>query len=220
MVGSTHAAEPDDAYERLQAAIVSGRLPPSERLVEEELVERLGLPRASVRTALLRLAHEGLVERERNRGAHVRRVDEREAVEILEARAVLESLAAGEAAARATADDVVELRAILAEMGERLDAGELIGASERNDVLHRRILEISRHRTANRLVSSLNSQLVRFQFRTMLLPGRAAHSLAEHGVIVEAIAAGDPQVAEAAMREHLTHVTEALRAVPSTTAGA
>ena len=56
-----------------------------------------------MRTALARLEQEGLVEHERHRGARVRLVDEREAVEILEARAVLEGLAARQAATRAGA---------------------------------------------------------------------------------------------------------------------
>ena len=51
---------------------------------------------------------------------------------------------------------------------------------------------------------------MRFQYRTILLPGRAEHSFAEHSAIVDAVAAGNPEEAEAAMRTHLTHVAEAL----------
>src|SRR3954470_24663653 len=91
-----------DAYGVLHAQIVSGELSPGERLVEEELAEQLGASRGAIRTALLRLEHDRLVLRERNRGARVRRVTADEAVEILEARAALESLAAGYAALRRT----------------------------------------------------------------------------------------------------------------------
>src|SRR6476620_6105223 len=88
------------AYAALHAAIVAGELSPGERLIEEELAEQLGQSRGAVREAILRLGHEGLVTRERNRGARVRRFTVGEAVEILEARAALESLAAGYAALR------------------------------------------------------------------------------------------------------------------------
>src|SRR4051794_41352639 len=88
------------AYATLHAAIVAGELSPGERLIEEELAERLGHSRGAVREAILRLGHEGLVVRERNRGARVRRFTQEEAIEILEARAALESLAAGYAAPR------------------------------------------------------------------------------------------------------------------------
>jgi DNA-binding FadR family transcriptional regulator len=73
------------------------------------------------------------------------------------------------------------------------------------------VLEISEHATASRLIASLNTQIVRFQYRTILLPGRGERSLSEHVAIVDAVAAGDPDAAEAAMRAHLSHVAEALR---------
>lgn len=95
-----------DGYEYLCSAIVKGELLPGERLLEEGLSARLGIGRAAVRTALIRLEHDGLVERERNRGARVRRVSEHEAVEILEARAALEGLAARHAAINADDDAI------------------------------------------------------------------------------------------------------------------
>ena len=91
-----------DAYEGLRAAIVGGRLQPNERLVEADLIPMLHASRSAVRTALVRLVQEGLVEHEPNRGAKVRLVDEHEAAEILESRMVLEGLAARYAAQNAT----------------------------------------------------------------------------------------------------------------------
>jgi DNA-binding GntR family transcriptional regulator len=205
---STDQARPED---RLREAIVTGRFQPSERLVEADVARELGVGRSAVRTALARLEHEGLVEHERHRGARVRLVGAREAVEILETRAVLEGLAARHAASNATPSDVEGLSAILEDMRQRLNAGDLLGASDQNAVLHGRILEISGHGTAGRLIATLKSQMVRFQYRTILLPGRSERSFGEHSAIINAIAAGDPDAAELAMRAHLSHVAEALR---------
>jgi DNA-binding GntR family transcriptional regulator len=202
----------DDGYRALRDAIVAGELLPSERLVEEDLARRLGLGRAAVRMALVRLEHDGLVERERNRGARVRRVSDAEAVEILEVRAALESHAARKAAALATPKDVRELRAILREMGTERERGDLMAVSDANAALHRRIVEISGHATVQRLSGMLISQIVRFQYRTVLLPGRPERSHREHTAIVDAIAAGDGDAAERAMRRHLSQVAAALRA--------
>jgi DNA-binding GntR family transcriptional regulator len=202
----------DDGYRALRDAIVAGELLPNERLVEEDLARRLGLGRAAVRMALVRLEHDGLVERERNRGARVRRVGDAEAVEILEVRAALESLAARKAAARATPRDVRELRAILREMRVKRERGDLMAVSDANARLHRRVLEISGHGTVQRLSGMLISQIVRYQYRTVLLPGRPERSHREHTAIVDAIAAGDGEGAERAMRRHLSQVAEALRA--------
>jgi DNA-binding GntR family transcriptional regulator len=210
-------SEPE-AYTALHAAIVAGELSPGERLIEEELAERLGVSRGAVRAAILRLGHEGLAVRERNRGARVRRFTPEEAVEILEARAALESLAAGYAAMRRTDAEVRDLRAFVGDMALLLDRGELLAISERNAALHRRILQISRHAVALDICSRLHSQLVRFQFRTVLAPGRPERSLAEHDRIVSAIDAGDRAGAAQAMREHLTNVTYALADVAASRA--
>jgi DNA-binding GntR family transcriptional regulator len=205
------AADRSSPEDRLREAIVTGRFQPSERLVEVDVARELGVGRSAVRTALARLQHEGLVEHERHRGARVRLVGAQEAVEILETRAVLEGLAARHAARKASASDIEDLGVILGAMRRRLDAGDLLGASDQNAELHGRILEISGHATVGRLIATLKSQLVRFQYRTIMLPGRGERSFAEHSAIVLAIANRDAQAAEEAMRTHLSHVAEALR---------
>jgi DNA-binding GntR family transcriptional regulator len=200
-----------DGYEDLRQAIISGELLPGERLLEEDLSVRLGLGRSAVRMALVRLEHDGLVERERHRGARVRRVSENEAVEILEARAALEGLAARHAARNADEAAIAGLHEVIADMRRLRKAGDLIGLSNINARLHAGVLEASGHDTAKRLTRTLSSQIVRFQYRTVLLPGRPDRSLDEHSAIVEAIAARDPDAAEAAMQRHLLRVADALR---------
>jgi DNA-binding GntR family transcriptional regulator len=215
IVDNARRARPDDEErpeDLLRAAIVAGRLLPNERLVEADLTRRFGVGRSAVRTALARLEHEGLVELEPHRGARVRLVSVPEAIEILQARGALEGLAAQRAARHASDADIAELRAILAEMRGLLDAGDLLKASDANAVLHRRLLEIGGHATANRLIDALRSQLVRFTYRTILVPGRSERSFAEHTAIVDAVAARDGAAAEQVMRRHLSHVADALRA--------
>ena len=205
---SANAAE--GAYERLREELLAGRLMPGQRLVEAELVESLSVSRAIVRSVLSRLAHDGLVDKEPNRGARVRLVSEEEAIEITQVRASLEGLAARFAAANASSDDIDRMREILAEMRILLGASDLLAYSDRNSELHRLILTASRHTTAQRLIANLRAQMVRFQYRTILVPGRPNESLAEHTALVDAIVARDGDKAEAAMRNHLAHVTENL----------
>ena len=208
--GRRRRAREDDGYLRLRDAIIRGDLAPNQRLVEADMSSAFRMPRAAVRTALVRLEHEGLVERQPHRGARVRLVTEQEAVEILQARAALEGLAARQAALRITPETAVEVRAVLARQRAALAGEDLIGASDVNAELHAKIVELSSHATAQRLIRSLNSQMVRFQFRTILIPGRPSQSLEEHGAIVEAVASGDAEKAERAMKRHLTNVAKAL----------
>jgi DNA-binding GntR family transcriptional regulator len=202
----------DDGYLRLREAIVRGELAPNQRLVEADMSSEFRMPRAAVRTALVRLEHEGLVERKPHRGARVRHVPESEAVEILEARAALEGLAARQAASNVTPAGAGELRDIIGRQRAALDRQDLLGASDVNAELHAKIVELSGHATAQRLIRALNSQLVRFQFKTILIPGRPSQSIEEHGAIVEALTAGKPEQAERAMRRHLNNVAQALHA--------
>jgi DNA-binding GntR family transcriptional regulator len=202
----------DDGYLRLREAIVSGRLTPNQRLVETEMSSEFGMPRAAVRTALVRLEHEGLVERKPHRGARVRSVPEAEAVEILEARAALEGLAARQAALNISPAGASELRGILERQRAALARQDLLGASDVNAQLHAKIVELSGHATAQRLIRALNSQMVRYQFRTILIPGRPNQSIEEHTAIVDALTGGQPEAAERAMRRHLNQVAKALHA--------
>jgi DNA-binding GntR family transcriptional regulator len=199
------------SYDALREAIVRGDIAPDARLVESDLSTTFEMSRGAVRTALIRLEQDGLVVREPHRGARVRRVSDGEAVEILQARAVLEGLAVRHAAERVTEAGATRLRALLARQRELLDHGDLLGASDVNADLHATLLELSGHATAVRLIHSLNAQTVRYQYRTILIPGRPAASVAEHAAIVEAVCAREPTEAEDAMRRHLFNVADAVQ---------
>jgi DNA-binding GntR family transcriptional regulator len=200
-----------DAYRQLRNEIVSGRFHPNERLVEAELARLLKAGRSAIRAALVRLDQEGLVTLEPNRGARVRLISDREALEIEEVRVILEQLIVRHAAQRIGAADLGELRRSIEEMRRRLDQGNPMGYSELNAEFHQRIWRIADNQTAARLLANLKSQSIRFQYRTILRPGRTERSLREHEQIVEALASRDPDACEAAMRQHLSEVVETLR---------
>jgi DNA-binding GntR family transcriptional regulator len=212
---SSSAANSDANYEKLRAAIVRGEIAPNSRLVESDVVTTFAMTRAAVRNALIRLEQEGLVVREPHRGARVRQVTDTEAIEILQARAVLEGLAVRLTAERLDDAGAERLRSVLARHRALLEAGDLLGASDANADLHAALLELSGHSTAQRLIHGLNSQTVRYQYRTILIPGRSNASQEEHAAIVEAVIAREPERAEDAMRRHLFNVAEALRRAPA-----
>ena len=203
----------DECYSRLREMIMNDTYLPNQRLVEMDLANTLQVNRATIRTALARLEQEGLVERERYRGARVRLVTEAEAVEILEVRAALEGIVARYAALRATEEDIRELQQLIDVMRGLCEENDLVGYTGINSQIHKKIKEMAKHETASRLLDTLNSQNVRFRFRTILVPGRPKQSFAEHQAIVEAIARKNPEEAESTMRYHLAHVADALRKI-------
>jgi DNA-binding GntR family transcriptional regulator len=197
----------------IRDAIANGDFSPNQRLVEADLSEQFGASRASVRTALVQLTSEGLVERVQNRGARVRAVSLAEAIEITEVRMALEGLCAAKAAERLTDEDRDRLRGLGAAMQEAVSTGDLIGYSELNKQLHGLIRTLSGQTTARAVLERLRGQNVRHQFRLAMHPGRPAVSLPQHLEIIDALCAGDPDAAEAAVRTHLRSVIEALPAV-------
>jgi DNA-binding GntR family transcriptional regulator len=206
---SERTARPEDvSYDRLRAAIANGELLPNQRLIEAELSQNLKVGRTAIRTALARLAQENIVERLPNRGARVRRISEKEAVEILEARTALEGVAARHAAENATPADIAQLQAILAEMERGTPAGYTAG----NMRFHREIMRIANHATATALIENLRSRYAQHQFRVTEVPRDPAVRLAQHRAIADAIARHDAAEAERAMRDHLSDVMPGLRA--------
>jgi len=194
-VARSDASAADEARAVLRGAILRGEFLPGERLVEAQLCERLGASRFNVRAALADLAAEGLIEVERNKGAHVRKVSLAEAIEITEVRMVLEGLVAARAAERVTAKQGKELKQLGALMRAAVKAGQFRTYSELNQRLHAAIRQIAGHRRADALLETLRGPLVRQQYMLALQPGRPAVSLPEHERIIAAICGRAPEVA-------------------------
>ena len=184
---------------------------PNERLIEANLATLFGTNRANVRTALARLEQEGLVIHEPNRGARVRVVTDEEAIEITHVRGALEALVAGQAAERAGKADRDRLNAILDKARAAHEAQDMAAFVQMTRQLHRDIQAIAGNMSVMRLLDTLLFPIVRHQYRSIFLPGRAEQSLSEHTAIVDAIVENDPGRAEAATRRHFDAVAAAVR---------
>ncbi|GHF04600.1 GntR family transcriptional regulator [Pseudolysinimonas yzui] len=209
---STATASRVDLTKILREAIVSGEYAPNQRLIEADLSASYGASRAAVRTALLELAAEGLVDRLPNRGSRVRAIPLAEAIEILEVRISLEGLCAAKAAENITDAEIAEFTGLRADILKAAES-DLFEYSRLNQLLDRRIREIAHHPTAVGILERLRAQGVRHQFRLAFYPGRAAVSAPEHAAIIDAIIARDPARAEAETRRHLGSVIQALRSI-------
>ena len=205
--------DPLEVMASIRTAIIEGDFAPNQRLVEADLSQQFNASRSAVRGALQDLANQGLVERIQNRGARVRAISLDEAIEITEVRMVVEGLCASKAAATTTAADIKELAGIRSAMIAAAESGDVLGYSQTNQQLHRRVREMSRQASAQAILERLRGQLVRHQFKLSMHPGRMAISLPEHLAIIDAICAGRADEAEAAMRAHLKSVIHALREV-------
>lgn len=202
--------------DQIRAAILSGEYAPGQRLVEAELCESFQSSRGAVRSALIELSHQGLVERIANRGARVRAVSVEEAIALTEVRMAVEGLCAAKAAENITDEEIAELQDIARRMQEAVGDGEVMVYSQLNTTLHDRICDISNQPVAAEVLSNLRARNVRHQFRLALRPGRPHVSLPEHLAIIDEICARNPDGAERAARRHVASVIEALQSTDST----
>src|SRR3569832_1861117 len=153
-----------DVSARLREAITRGRLTPNERLVEADLAGSYRVNRAHIRTALAMLDQEGLVVRERNRGARVRAISDAEALEIAETRLVIETMVARQAAERIDAASRKALRAIEADKHTTITAKDYGRFSECNTTQQHEKQHNTNNTTATRILDTLKSHLVRLQY--------------------------------------------------------
>ncbi len=202
--------QPESVVDVLRRDILDGVFAPGERLIEVDLSERYQCGRAAIRSALLQLETEVLVDRKANKGAVVRRIPIAEAVEITEARRALESLIAGRAARRATETDHERLKSVIDDMRRAVASEDAAGYAALNKRLHREVMRVSGHDVASDLVANLRNRGVQNQFRLAMSPERRRQSLDQHAAIVTAILARDEEGAARAMGDHLDSVIEAL----------
>lgn len=199
----------------IRDAIIRGEYAPNQRLIEADLSSTFSASRATVRTALLELASEGLVERLPNRGSRVRAISLDEAIEIIEVRMGVEGLCAAKTALNLADADAAALERLRDDMIASVAEGDLVEYSRLNQYLDVRIRELSRHATASDVLARLHAQSVRHQFKLSSRPQRAKVSVLQHADIIDAIVARDPDGAEQAVRSHLRSVIDALRELES-----
>lgn len=99
----------DIVYDYIKNQIVTKAIYPGTRIVEEELVLETGVSRTPVRSALMRLAYDGLIQQQPNRGAVVAKPSATDLRQVYEARAVLEVGAFRAAVHRRSDESVLQM---------------------------------------------------------------------------------------------------------------
>ncbi|MGH9838144.1 MAG: GntR family transcriptional regulator [Blastocatellia bacterium] len=192
----------DQIYDYLRGEILTGRVAPGHRLDLGELVERLKVSKMPVKEAIGRLATEGLLEVQAQRGTFVSRVDPRDLAETFEVRRALEMLAGELAAARVKKADIERLRALIARMEKSDEAGQHLAL---NFEFHGLIVELADNRklieTYHRLRVPI--QVAGIHYRSENWVERIAQEQREHRSIVRALEQRDAEAVARAIGEHI-----------------
>ena len=196
----------DRVYRTLKEQISSRQLSPNESLIEQQIAQECGVSRATVKKAILMLEQDGLVLVEANKSARVRAFSKAEVHDFLEFRQELEGYIARMATPYFSDQDIADLERIIEEMRVFKEAGQLMEYSKNNQVFHNKIMEKCPNHLAVEITQTLKTRMRKYNTRTILVPGRADHSFAEHNAILDAIRRHSPEDAEKAMRYHIAQV--------------
>src|SRR5215472_12101785 len=203
----------DYVAETIRTGILEGRYALGQRLVEADLTKELSVSRGPLREALRRLAAYGIVEIQPYRGAAVRRPSRTELSDLLRVLEVVEGLSARMAAERiklpGNYDRALALRGEIDAAKPLVDAIDHI---EENVKFHGMILDLSGNHSLQRVAVQLQLQMPiqRLTFFRVFQENRH-RSLMQHADILDAIIAGNPDRAEAAMRAHVRATEELSR---------
>ena len=201
------AAPTEDAiYERLLETIFEHRLPPGTKLGEDRLAAIFGVSRARIRRVLPRLAHEGVVSLEPNRGAFVAKPTVTEAREVFEARRIIEpGLVERVARLPQRRAAVARLRQHVAAEREARRDGDLRAVVRLSGEFHTLLAELAGNGVLAKSMKELATRtcLVIALYDKPSMPSCLGE---EHADIVDALGAGEAGRAVKIMLEHLHHV--------------
>lgn len=196
-----------DTYERLRAAIITGRLRPNERLVEAELAERLEVSRTPVRECLHRLASEGLVTN-RRRGWVVHEHTPDEIRDVYDLRAALEGFAARLAAERATPEQTATMEQLAAVDPATYADPPRTDLVDYNQTFHDTVVIAAGSARLAETIRRSREYYFNHRIAAVYTPADVAAALAGHRAIAAAVKGHDADAAERLTRAHVYEALE------------
>ncbi len=188
-------------YYLLLDAIDAGEFRPGDRLVEADLAERFGCSRTPIREAFQRLETQGVLSRD-GRSLIVASLDHNQMGELYVVRAELEGLAARLAAQHAAPEEIRVLFDMIRDDEALIDDPEAM--SRANKRFHRQLHLASHNRYLIQQLEMVHRSMALLTTTSFAEEGRGEKALDEHRKIVEAIEARDGDVADAAIRRHIS----------------
>ncbi|MDG4820416.1 GntR family transcriptional regulator [Asanoa sp. WMMD1127] len=191
----------DDVYAAVQTLIMDHEVEPGARINIDALARRLAVSPTPVREALARLESDGLVSKRPLVGYTATPLLTRaEFEDLVEMRLILEPTAAAKAAGAGL--DEAEVAALRAKADLPAGPGEIAAFTAQDARFHHSLAALSGNRMLHDAVVRLRAHL--HLFRLHFPTAHYGVSASEHHRVVDAVCAGDPDAAAAAMRAHLT----------------
>jgi DNA-binding GntR family transcriptional regulator len=196
-------------YAELRELIFSGQLRPSDRLVETEVAARLNVSRTPIREALQKLRADGLVVDAPRGGYEVADLSPEYIVDHYAVREVLEGLAARLAATAATELEILQLAVELDAMKGANKANNIDELATRNANFYLLIAKASHNVALIEVLGLLQNRLRMLRDFNLRVASRRAEALKEQQLLMDAIAARDPNASEQAAKALVANARQA-----------
>ncbi|MDW8403828.1 GntR family transcriptional regulator [Chloroflexus sp.] len=191
----------DVAYDMLRQAIITNKLPPQTRLLEEHLARELNISRTPLREALKALENEGFVQRLLSGGYQVAPLSVKELDNLYSIRLVLEGLAARQAAVHITPEELSAAEEWNEQMKSHWLKQRIDEALQAGRAFHVQIYRASRNENLAVLLQRLSDQIARYRYYSIIY--RVPEAYEDHAAILAALRVGDGAQAEALLQAHV-----------------
>jgi len=208
-------SSPDVVVDAILSGIRSGRLAPGQRLVEADLTHSLSISRGPIREALKRLAAEGIVTLNQNRGAYVRSLSQKEVADLLKVIEVVTGLVARLATKSISTG---HLREAFIKVSDELMEFEKLGDSlafmEKRREFYDVLIAASDNIELQRIMPLMQIHLMRLQFQTRLTASDRRKQFMEYRAMARTVLAGDAALAERLTRIHIRRTRLSISRLP------
>lgn len=202
----------DEVVQRVRQMILDGELAPGSRVPERLLCEQLGISRTPLREAMRALATEGLVDLTPRRGATVSRMSAADVNNMFDVMEALEALA-GELACRKISDEgIAEIRRLHEEMLEHYRRHDRPAYFRLNQRIHEALVRAADNSVLAGVYTTLGARIRRARYMANLSDDRWQDAVAEHEMILDALARRDGKRLSALLKDHLRHKRNSLDA--------
>lgn len=197
----------------LREAIISGQIPPGEKLNEPRLAEEFNVSRGPLREAIRRLVAMRLVTHVPHQGATVVTLDPDSIMELYDVREALEGKAAALAAKNMSESDIAKLKELLEihHNHYKSNSGEYMQVEGDFDFHYQVIKGSGNKLLINQLCDELYHLIRMFRFQTSRFKSRSNRALIEHQQLIYAIEQRDPEMAEMVMRKHIARAKQSFK---------
>ena len=210
---NTHEYLPlrDVVFNTLRDAILTGKLVPGERLMENQLAEKLGVSRTPVREALRMLELENLVELVPRKGAQVLDMSEKDITNILEVRSALEGLATSLACKKMTKEDLQQLKNMEVDFEKAVADNDVDHVVDIDEDFHDLIFAATENDKLINIFRNLRIQLYRYRMAQAKNNETSMSTIvAHHRSIIRAIENHDAEEGASIAQGHIKYQTESI----------